>query len=44
MVVQDVSWKLFDEWFQERYLSEEFIENHLNEFNYLQQGGVYKRR
>jgi hypothetical protein len=26
------------EWFQDRYLSEEFIEHHLNEFNALRQG------
>ena len=35
MVVEDVSWKLFEERFQERYLSEEFIEHQLNEFNAL---------
>jgi hypothetical protein len=35
MVVEDVSWELFKEWFQERYLSEEFFECHLNEFNAL---------
>jgi hypothetical protein len=39
MVVEDVSWELFEEWFQERYLSEEFIEHQLNEFNALRQGG-----
>jgi hypothetical protein len=39
MVVEDVSWELFEEWFQERYLSEEFIERQLNEFNALRQGG-----
>jgi hypothetical protein len=38
MVVEDVSWELFDERFQERYISEEFIENQLNEFNALRQG------
>jgi hypothetical protein len=38
MVIDDVSWELFEEWFQERYLSEEFVEHHLNEFNSLQQG------
>jgi hypothetical protein len=27
MVVEDVSWELFEERFQERYLSEEFIES-----------------
>ena len=35
MVVEDVSWELFEEWFRERYLSEEFIERQLNEFNAL---------
>jgi hypothetical protein len=39
MVVEDVSWELFEEWFRERYLSEEFIEHQLNEFNALRQGG-----
>jgi hypothetical protein len=39
MVVEDVSWELFEEWFRERYLSDEFIERHLNEFNALRQGG-----
>jgi hypothetical protein len=39
MAVEDVSWELFEEQFQERYLSEEFIEHQLNEFNALQQGG-----
>jgi hypothetical protein len=29
--------ELFEEWFRERYLSEEFIEHHLNEFNALRQ-------
>jgi hypothetical protein len=33
MVVKEVSWELFEECFRERYLSEEFIELHLNEFN-----------
>jgi hypothetical protein len=33
--VEDVSWELFEELFQERYLSEEFIEHQLNEFNAL---------
>jgi hypothetical protein len=37
MVVEDVSWELFDERFRERYLSEEFIECHLNNFNALRQ-------
>jgi hypothetical protein len=35
MVVEDVSWELFKERFRERYLSEEFIESQLNEFNAL---------
>ena len=39
MVVEDVSWELFEERFRERYLSEEFIERQLNEFNTLRQGG-----
>jgi hypothetical protein len=39
MVVEDVSWEMFKEWFRERYLSEEFIERHLNEFKSLRQGG-----
>jgi hypothetical protein len=39
MVVEDVSWELFEERFQKRYLSEEFIERQLNEFNALRQGG-----
>jgi hypothetical protein len=39
MAVEDVSWELFEERFRERYLSEEFIERHLNEFNALRQGG-----
>jgi hypothetical protein len=38
MVVEDVSWELFEERFRERYLLEEFIEHHLNEFNALRQG------
>jgi hypothetical protein len=39
MAMEDVSWELFEEWFRERYLSEEFIEPQLNEFNALLQGG-----
>jgi hypothetical protein len=39
MAVEDVSWELFEERFRERYLLEEFIEHHLNEFNALRQGG-----
>jgi hypothetical protein len=38
MVIEDMSWELFEERFLERYLSEEFIEHQLNEFNALQQG------
>jgi hypothetical protein len=39
MVVEDMSWELFNERFYERYFLEEFIERQLNEFNALQQGG-----
>jgi hypothetical protein len=39
MAIEDMSWELFEERFRERYLSEEFIERQLNEFNTLQQGG-----
>jgi hypothetical protein len=35
MAVEDVSWELFEERFQERYLSKEFIERQLNDFNAL---------
>jgi hypothetical protein len=35
MVVEDTSWELFEERFQERYLSEEFVECQLNDFNAL---------
>jgi hypothetical protein len=38
MIVEKVSLELFEEWFLERYLSKEFIERHLNEFNTLLQG------
>jgi hypothetical protein len=38
MVVEDVSWELFEQWFRERYIFEEFIEHQLNEFNALRQG------
>ena len=38
MVIEDVSWELFDERFRERYLLEECIECHLNNFNALRQG------
>jgi hypothetical protein len=38
MVIEDVSWELFEERFRERYLSEEFTETQLNEFNTLQRG------
>jgi hypothetical protein len=38
MVIEDVSWELFEERFRERYLSDEFIERQLNEFNALRQG------
>jgi hypothetical protein len=39
MVIEDVTWELFEEWFRERYLSKEFIEHQLNEFNALRKGG-----
>jgi hypothetical protein len=39
MVVKDVSWEMFEERFWERYMSEEFIERQLNEFNALRQSG-----
>jgi hypothetical protein len=39
MAVEDVSWEIFKERFRERYLSEEFIERQMNEFNTLRQGG-----
>jgi hypothetical protein len=35
MVVEDVSWELFKERFQEKCLLEEFIEHQLNEFKVL---------
>jgi hypothetical protein len=35
MAIEDVSWEMFEEQFQERYFSEEFIEHQLNEFNAL---------
>ena len=38
IAVEAVSWELFEEQFRERYLSEEFIERQLNEFNALRQG------
>jgi hypothetical protein len=39
MTVEDMSWDMFKEQFRERYLSKEFIERQLNEFNALRQGG-----
>jgi hypothetical protein len=39
MVVEEMSWELFEERFRERYLSKEFIEHQLNEFNALRHGG-----
>jgi hypothetical protein len=33
MAIEDMSWELFKEWFQERYILEELIELQLNEFN-----------
>jgi len=38
MAIKDVSWELFEERFRERFLSNEFIEHQINEFNTLQQG------
>jgi hypothetical protein len=38
MAIEDVSWELFGEWFQEWYLSKKFVEHHLNEFNTLREG------
>jgi hypothetical protein len=35
---EDMSWEYFEEWFWERYFSEEFIEHQLNEVNTLRQG------
>jgi hypothetical protein len=35
MIVEDVSWELFEERFRERYLSEEFMERQLTKFNAL---------
>jgi hypothetical protein len=39
MIVEDVSWELFEERARERYLSEEFIKRRLKEFIALRQGG-----
>eukprot|EP00253_Pinus_taeda_P027545 PITA_27545 len=38
MDILEVTWELFEEKFRERYLSEEFLERQLNEFNSLKQG------
>jgi hypothetical protein len=38
MAVDDVSWERFEGWFQERYLSKEFVEHQLKEFDTLRQG------
>ena len=35
VVVDDVSWELFEGWLQEMYLSKEFIERQLKEFDAL---------
>jgi hypothetical protein len=35
MEVEDMSWELFEERFRERYLSKEFIERQVNDFNAL---------
>jgi hypothetical protein len=39
IVIEYVSWELFEERFWEMYLSKEFIEIYLNDFNALRQGG-----
>jgi hypothetical protein len=39
LIVEDVSWELFEERFRERYISKEFFERRLNEFIPLRQGG-----
>jgi hypothetical protein len=39
MVVGAVLWEKSDEWLREKYLAEEFIEFHLDEFHVLRQGG-----
>ena len=38
MDISEVTWELFEEKFRERYLSKEFLERKLNEFNALKQG------
>jgi hypothetical protein len=38
MIIDDVSWELFEEQIQERYPSEEFVERQLHEFDALRQG------
>jgi hypothetical protein len=38
LAIDDVSWELFEGWFQERYVSKEFIERQLNEFDALRRG------
>jgi len=38
MDISKVTWDLFKEKIRERYLSEEFLERQLNEFNALNQG------
>jgi hypothetical protein len=38
MVFEDMSWELLEERFWERYLSKEFIEHKLSDFNALRQG------
>jgi hypothetical protein len=38
MVVDDVSWELFEGQFQERYVSKEFVEHQLNDFDALRRG------
>jgi len=38
MDISEVTWELIEEKFREHYLSEEFLERKLNEFNALKQG------
>jgi hypothetical protein len=35
MVVEDMSWEMFEERFWEMYLAKEFIDRQLNDFNAL---------
>jgi hypothetical protein len=38
LAIGDMSWELFEGRFQERYVSKEFVEHHLNEFDALRRG------